>query len=192
MAADSGAVKFDLAQIPRFTLLAGAVVYRVHLQDHHPWFFGSGETRFSLPQPHGTCYLATKPLGAFMETLGRAPTIDRSRITERRLSALMVSTDTELLDLRSNKIVGAGLDASVSAGTDLGPSQMLAVSADTHGLMGVAYPVRHSPDGLQTGIALFADSGEHRDRPVLGTDRISDSLIADAAQIYGVSVEPLR
>lgn len=143
-----------------------------------------------LPAPRGTCYLALEPLGAFMETIGRLRRIDRAVVARQRLSAVVLPKKVELLDLRRREIVGAGLDASISTGDDYRKPQQVAAAADAAAMHGIVYPLRHDPDAALTGIALFDVGGERGDRPVLGTARISDTLIAEASAEFALTVEP--
>lgn len=188
MSADSGRTGLDVVRLPRLTLPAGQVAYRIHSREHRPWWF-SADGRFGLTGPRGTCYLTLEPLGAYIETLGRfgAP-IYPANIAARRLSAVLLPNSVELVDLRPRTILGAGLHPSISMGDDYSRSQTLAADVDTGGLGGIIYPLSHDSEADLTGIALFDRSGAQPHLPVLGTGPISDALIGRAVTEFGLTV----
>lgn len=60
-----------LAGFPRRTYPAGRSLFRAHLIERDPWWFASsGEGRFDLAAPHGTCYVAEDPVLTLLEVWG--------------------------------------------------------------------------------------------------------------------------
>src|SRR5690606_5570920 len=57
-----------LRDFPVWHVHAGTVLCRVTAAEHGPWWFSStGEGRFDLVPPRGTCYLADDEVAALLE-----------------------------------------------------------------------------------------------------------------------------
>ena len=61
----------NLSLIPSVEYEKGSEFFRAHSQQYGPWYFSSSmQGRFDLPEPQGTCYLATNPGAAVREVIG--------------------------------------------------------------------------------------------------------------------------
>jgi hypothetical protein len=89
----------------------------LHLSPNSPWWFSSdGSQRFDLRRPDGTCYVAERPTGAFLEVATRFHVIKRAELDERRLAAITVDADIRLADCLAARAASFGVTAEVSAG----------------------------------------------------------------------------
>lgn len=162
------------------------------------WFCGDVDHRFDFPAiPAGTCYVAEKPLGAFIEVYFRTAGygLDEDEIREqRRLAKLSVRRDTVVLNLNCPANYGArGVSAELLA--ELGPRYPLnwsfALQIYKEGLQGIRWISTRDLPRDHINIAIFsevsgADSGKvfdvaHEDVPLW--------LMYEAAEYYGVPLK---
>src|SRR3712207_5794887 len=73
---------------------------RIHPAGYGPWWFASsGYGRFDLTPPLGTCYLAEKAVGAFIEAFQEPGVlIPADHLRQRRLSVLSIPSAMDLAD----------------------------------------------------------------------------------------------
>lgn len=150
------------APTPRFpsglrsvVLDAGDVVVRVHRKSQGAVFFGpdSGappQNRFDAPAgQYRVLYAAQRLEGAFVETVLRRPgnrIVKRAFVDERMWTPLRLQRAFVLAKIMDEGLLYHGVDASISATDDYGPSRALALALhdDYSGLDGLAYRSRHN------------------------------------------------
>jgi hypothetical protein len=169
-------------------------LWRIHTADASPWFFDAGpEGRFNLADA-GTCYLAEKPIGAFVEKFGRLlrpggvipePLVDTQRLSRLRPPKLSV------VDLTDPKVLGLiGLTAEIHATTDYGLTQSWASALRDAGYAGIRYKARHDPRGQLVSIALFGSGKPPRSSAK--TTTLPANLIHEASVTFAITVLPRR
>jgi RES domain-containing protein len=185
----------SLKRFPRRTLRGDRTLYRIHRARERCWWFSSdGSGRFDpIATELGACYLAERPIGAWIEVFRKAMLLAEAEIAERSLSSVQLGRDLRLADLTSRRALQFGVTASVGANEVYGPSQAFAASAVAAGFDGVRYLARHDPAQKLYSVALFATAGApaqgdsnwpHGDEP------IPDELIAEAQRSFGYRVLP--
>ncbi|MBB5051777.1 MAG: RES family NAD+ phosphorylase [Afipia sp.] len=146
--------RFPAGLLPE-RLDAGEVIVRVHREKQGPIFFGPPagsppQNRFDAPNgEYQVLYAAERLEGAFVETVLRRPAhriVKRSFIEERMWSPLRLNRPIVLAKIMDEGLLFHGVDASVSANDDYGPSQTLALQLyqDFPELDGLAYRSRHN------------------------------------------------
>jgi len=131
-----------------------------------PWWFScSGQGRFDLSPPLGTCYLTRDPLAALLEIIG--PTLEGGLVSdrfiaERRLRELRPPRLRQLADLTSKKSSGHGVTAEIFTITPYTLPQAWAARLHEAGFDGLGYSVRHDPSSTADGVALFGAAGERK------------------------------
>jgi RES domain len=155
-----------LTRFPRRRLDEQTALFRVVQQGNGPWWFScSGQGRFDLSPPQGTCYLTRDPLAALLEIIG--PTLvdgvvsDRF-IQQRRIHKLRPPRSQQLADLTSRKSVGHGVTAEIFTITPYTLPQAWASALREAGFDGLDYSVRHDPSPTADGVALFGAVGERK------------------------------
>lgn len=187
----------DLARFPRRTLRGDRVLYRLHRASHGPWWFSSdGSGRFDpVDTGMGACYLAERPLGAWVETYRKTMLISETDVRERRLVELALGRDLRLADVTSRRALSFGVTASLGAGEDYAPGHDFAARALAAGFSGVRYLLRHDNAQQLYGAALFGPAGE----PATGDPHWpmspgappSDALIDEARRRFRYRVMPV-
>lgn len=179
----------ELPELPSAKLGAEAL-WRIHAADASPWFFDAGpEGRFNLADA-GTCYLAEKPIGAFVEKFGRLlrpggvipePLVDTQRLSRLRPPKVSV------VDLTDPKVLGLiGLTAEIHATTDFGLTQSWASALRDAGYAGIRYKARHDPRGQLVSIALFGS--DKPPRIAAKTTALPIDLIHEASTTFAITV----
>ncbi len=180
----------DLSGFPSFRLRGSRV--RIHRATVGPWWFNSDlGQRFDLAAPAGTCYLADRPIGAFIEVFRgfAGGLIPESEITTRRIARLRPPHSLRLADLLNERAAEFGVTAELGAMSDYACSQAWAGALARAGFDGIRYHLRHDPASRLVGIAVFGTAGE-RDSPVLADDPIDDRTVREAARRFGIRVLP--
>jgi len=158
----------ELRAFPRRPLDSRQTLWRVSRKGHRPWWFGSTlESRFDLPEPEGTCYLAADPLSAILEVVGPdrvAGWISPSLLEDRRLHELRVPMEHTLGDLTVRQAAGFGITLEIHSHPDYHLTQAWAKRLREAGTEGLLYRARHDPSG-GSSLALFGPSGERSDWP---------------------------
>lgn len=150
------------APTPRFpsglrsTILdAGDILVRVHRKSQGAIFFGPApgigpQNRFDAPAgQYRMLYAAQRLEGAFVETVLRRPgnrIVKRAFVDERMWTPLRLQRSLVLAKIMDEGLLYHGVDASISATDDYGPSRALALALheDYSGLDGLAYRSRHN------------------------------------------------
>jgi hypothetical protein len=184
-------------------LNAGEVIVRIHRKGQGAVFFGPGagrppQGRFDAPAgEYGVLYAASRLEGAFVETLLRRPAgriVRRAYIEERQWTPIRIERQLTLAKIMDEGLLFHGVDASVSASDDYGPSRALALDLyyDFALLDGLAYRSRHnngeicfalfdrvpSPDLVELSGHLFEDNRTRVDELVQLHGAILDSSMA--------------
>lgn len=162
----------DFTRFPRKTLRSGSEWYRQHADlstsDRGAWWFascpvgGTGKGRFDLPEPDGTCYLATTELGAVNELIGPDCAdrgwVDADLVDGRVLSRLRLPRDVKAADTTSDRATQfrATNELPVTERYDL--TQEWASTFREAGFGGVYASLRFTP-GASRGLALFGAAG---------------------------------
>lgn len=182
----------NLAGFPRRTLRGDRALFRVHRAARGPWWFSSdGSGRFDpVGSDQGACYLAEKPLGAWVEVFRKAMLIAEDDVRARRLFTVALGRELKLADLTSRRALSFGVTAAVGAGESYAPSQRFAADAIAAGFDGVRYLVRHDPAQKLYGVALFGPAGAPDGWPQGDDAPLPDELVAEAARLFGYRVLP--
>jgi hypothetical protein len=174
---------------PRRTLRANQAIHRIHRAGKDPWWFSSdGDGRFDpIGTGLGACYLAERPLGAWVEVFRKRMLIAEPEVRARNLFSVELGRDLKLADLTSRRALQFGVTASLGANEDYSASQALAVEAVESGFAGVRYLVRHDPAQKLYGIALFGKAGARAtaDWASGADDPIAQELADDALLAFG-------
>jgi hypothetical protein len=167
-----------------------------------PWWFASVPRdpadggRFDLPAPMGTCYAATRPVGAVLEALQMHLTnLPRAELALRRRAEILAPADApRAAKLTARAVAGThGITATSWAGSDRALCQRWAAALRRDGWWAVYGGIAHDPSGRLRSVALFDHSGAHP--PTTGgpwtccTTTLDDDqrLLAGLAR-YGVTV----
>jgi hypothetical protein len=185
-----------LGHFPRRTLRGDRVIHRIHRTANGPWWFsGSGRGRFDpVGTPFGTCYLAERPIGAWVEVFRKRMLLHEAEVLERSLLSVTLGRDLRLADLTSRRALGFGVTSSLGAGHSYDEAQQFAVAAVAAGFEGIRYLVRHDPAQQLYGIALFGPAGapDPSDSawPRAVDKPIPAELVREAARTFGYRVLP--
>jgi hypothetical protein len=170
---------------------------RIHRHDRDAeWFCHATDCRFDPPKDagFGTCYLATQPLGAFIEKFGRFQRggVPRSLIDAHRLAILGLPSPLRAADATDRTILGRwGLSAELWAGDDYDGAQQWAHRLHQAGFGAIWYPASHDTRGGFINVALFGKPGYAPDAFVPYADElIPIELCDEAADEFGIHVVP--
>lgn len=148
---------------PQHSLYKGEEVWRVHLAEKGPWYFGS-EGRFALTAPGGTCYAAATPMTAVCEVLDRQGlrVIHSSDLRARVIRVMPLARDFELADTATRHALAFRLSRGFAAEPEPYERCRAWATAFATGHDGIRYWARRdlSRDGY--AYALFAKAGERR------------------------------
>jgi hypothetical protein len=181
----------ELKAFPVWHVHAGTVLCRVTSTGFGPWWFSStGEGRFDLAPPRGTCYLADDEVGAMLEVLG--PIVVVSSGWTRRLSIwhLGLPDQCSAADTTVRAARGFGVTAELASMTPYDLPHRWAAAFAVAGHQGVRYRVRHDPGGSRA-LALFGAAGERRRWPRGRGRVVDDDLLARLAAETGILVAPV-
>jgi len=162
----------DFTRFPRKTMRVGSEWYRQHQDrpkpDRGAWYFASyppgdeGGGRFDLPDPDGTCYLATTEAGAVNELVGPDCAdrgwVDTDLIAGRVLSRLRLSEDVKVADITSPRATHFRATNELPATERYDLTQAWADTLHRAGFGGVHTMLRFTP-GPTRGLALFGAAG---------------------------------
>lgn len=157
--------------------LAGGAIYRLcrtvgpdGARQSSPWWFASvpddadAGGRFDLSTPMGTCYVATRPVGAVLEGLqAHLTSLPIEELRVRRLVRVLAPADAPLAArLTSRRLAGAhGVTVALWAGGDRALTQRWALAFRRDGWWALYGGLQHDPSGRLRGYALFDHSGAH-------------------------------
>lgn len=180
-----------LRKFPRTELTTDRELWRLVLEGRGPWWFsGSGEGRFDLREPEGTCYLATDELSALLEAVGpdrQGGAISTRFLEDRRLRRLRAPRSRSLADLTSRRASGFGLTLEIHTIVPYDLPRAWAASLRKAGAEGLLFFVRHDP-AAGHGVALFGRQGERTSWRRGRQLRIERSLVERLEKECGISV----
>jgi hypothetical protein len=189
-------LRTDLRGFPRHTLRGDRPLYRIHRSGKHPWWFSSdGSQRFDpVGTGLGACYLAYRPLGAFVEVFRVGLMIAQDDIAARQLHTVTLGRDLVLADVTSKRALRFGVTASLGADPAYVDSQEFARRSIAAGYDGVRYLARHDPSQALQSIALFGAEGSadpaDPDWPLGTDDPIPAEVLEEAKRRFGYRVAP--
>lgn len=203
----------SLANVPAQPL-AGVTVFRVwrplppdEKPRPEPWWFASVPNerrweggRFDLPAPMGTCYFATRPVGAVIEHLqalvGFAHfTLPADELRARRLAQVAVPADVPGAARLTSRVLAGwfGVTAALWAGPDRALTQRWAAAFRRDGWWALYSGLQHDPSGRLRGFAVFDHAGDHP--PTLGGEWtydtasiVDDEPLVDDLSAFGLEV----
>ena len=122
--------------------------------------------RFDPPPSHlaqfGTCYVTETEIACFLEVFGGLPVVLQSEIDLRRTTRFTVARPLRLADLTNRVVLGRySVDASMQTGMNRDATRQLAGERFDDGFDGIVYRIRHDPQLIHEGLALFCLPGEH-------------------------------
>ncbi len=184
----------DISRLPRRTLRAGTRLYRVHRGP--PWYFDSSVNgRFNPTQApgRGTCYLADKPIGAFIESFRTIRTLTEADIEARVLSTIVLREDLVVANLAVKRALSAGVTAALTSGADYEEPQQLAFELQGE-VDGIRYRARHDLTQQLISIAWFG-AGDRTSDPTAGlpvpeTEVIPHAVLEEAERLFGYVILP--
>ncbi len=181
----------DLSTFPGLTLRSNQRFYRCSLTSNGPWWFSSsGDGRFDLRPPRGTCYLATDPIIAVREALG--PTVGRRIVAGEWFEQRSVRLLRLPRPLRVACVVDAsasrhGVTLEINTVIPYNIPQAWAEAVDAAGFGGVAYLLRHSASP-ERGIALFSNAGERTSWRRGIASPLGPSIVRALERRFGIDV----
>ena len=162
-------------------------LHRIHEADRDPrWFSSDGRGRFDLPE-RGTCYLAEKPLGAFIEVFRGTGPVSAQVVAARALTTIRSSRRLTIADCTSGRARLFGVTAAIHATEDYERTQAWAAAFAEAGFDGVRYRLSQDPRARLNGVALF---GGRRRLPRGTTRSILEELVRAAEEAFGIRVMP--
>jgi hypothetical protein len=173
-------------------LAAGAGLFRIHRRTRQPWWFGAdGSGRFDLTTDaaRGTCYLAERDLGSFVEVFRDTPIIDERDVRARVVTVVRLPHDVVAADCTSSRARRFGVTSAIHSSEDYASTQAWAAALSRAGFDGVRYLVGHDPAARLVGLALFGPRGD----PGWGHDapqEIGGALTRSAEERFGIRVLP--
>ncbi len=183
-----------LAGFPRLHVDAAQPVYRIVRGGRGPWWFSSsGEGRFDLSAPLGTCYLALDPFSALLDVIGPdvcAGLVSTAFFEERRVRELRLPRAHAFADVADRGSVAFGVTGELHTVTPYALPQRWARAFADAGFDGVRYRLRHDPAASPDGLAVFGPAGEQawargRER------RIGRAIVDRLRRECGVRVAPV-
>lgn len=139
--------------------------------DRGAWYFASvppGGGRFDLPEPQGTCYLATSRAAAVRELIGPdfqgLGWVPADLLHGRIVSRLQVSHQTKVANVSVAAAANYAVTAELTSTPDYHLTQQWAAVLASAGFEGIRYALRFTP-GRARGLALFGPSGAQPGRP---------------------------
>ena len=134
----------------------GATVFRSHGHGLGPrWFSHSGQGRFDLAAPDGTCYVAESEVVTLLETWGGLQVVPSYVAAERDSSRLHIGNGVTVADLTSNLAVQYGVTSEIFTTTDYGLTQLWASAFRQARFGGIRYWARHDLAHTAACLALF-------------------------------------
>jgi len=127
------------------------------------WFASTGADpyaggRYGLPPPHGSCYFATSPQGAWLEVF-RTTMVALGDLRKRRLCVTTPPRSVTLGNLTTKRVRGFGITGDIHTCDDYTIPQQWSAALHTHGLQGISGKVRHDPALEEGTTTLFSNAG---------------------------------
>jgi RES domain len=181
----------DLSGFPRHVVERGQRLYRVHRRELGPWWFsGDGSDRFDLSAPgRGTCYLAARPVGAFIEVFRVSTVIPEVEVVAKFLAELRAPRRAVVADWTVAEGRGFGVTGAIHSQPNNDRTRAWADAFAAAGFAGVRYRVSHDPSQKELGVALFGQEGA-QDLPVAGTGAIPPEVLDEALTRFALRVAP--
>jgi hypothetical protein len=157
-----------LSGFPRWNLTTTRTLFRAHSTSHGPWWFATArgakdDGRFDLPDPDGTCYLASTQAGAIRERWGRNLVrrgyVMAADADTTEVSVLTVTTKHRLADTVNSKAASYGVTRELGTVIPYGLPQAWAVAFHDVGCAGIRYEPRFSTGPRDLAYAIFGDKG---------------------------------
>jgi RES domain-containing protein len=106
-----------LRGFPRRTLRGDTTIHRIHRAATGAWWFSAdGSGRFDpVGTGKGACYLAERPLAAWVEVFRKRMLLAEAEVRERSLLSTELGRDLRLADLTSRRALSFGVTASLGA-----------------------------------------------------------------------------
>lgn len=128
------------------------------------WFSSSGEGRFDLEEPHGTCYLGESEGVAARERCGRLMAmhlpIPEAIYAGRVVTEVRPPLGLEPVgDLSSPASLTVGVTAELTATSDYALCQTWAQQCWDAGFGSIKYAPRFTPGGREAALAVFGEAG---------------------------------
>lgn len=171
----------DLRGFPSTTTPARRPWFRCHVdrpaqgRDRGAWFFSSSPAdgpapasgRFDLPEPEGTCYLASTPGAAVRELAGpdvvRRGWIEGELLEGRVVSKLTLRHPVRAADVSARRATDYRISAELTTTSRYEVTQAWARALRDAGFDALRHQLRFTP-GSDRGLALFGPAG--RPEPV--------------------------
>jgi RES domain len=180
----------ELGDFPAHDLDTGQVLYRVHRRGLSPWWFSSdGSGRFDLVDERGTCYVAQRPLGAFIEVFRIETVIPEQEVNVRSLAELRAPVAIRLADCTASQTRRFGVTAAIHSQPDYELTHAWSRALSEAGFGGILYRLSHDPSGSELGVALFGRAGA-QDLPVENSSPIPEEVLEEARTRFGLLVLP--
>jgi hypothetical protein len=125
------------------------------------FFFSSGHGRYDLPEPNGSCYLATTPWGAWLETFRSIGVIALEDVHARRLVATRPPRPLRAANLLAAAARRFGITAEINTTPDYGLTRQWAQGLHGAGFRAVWGQLRHDPTLQHRSLTLFDKAGGH-------------------------------
>jgi hypothetical protein len=153
----------NVTGFPSWRLRRTQRVFRAHRAELSPWWFSSsGQGRFDLPPPDGTCYVASDAQAALRERLGdslvAAGVVPASLIDGAVVSTLTVPRGSQLADTTAEGAADfVTREISTITPYEVPQAWARALRADGHG--GIRYQPRFTTSPRTFAYALFGAAG---------------------------------
>jgi hypothetical protein len=135
-------------------------VFRSHSDRYGPWWFSSsGEGRFDLASPGGTCYTAETEIVTLLETWGGMRLIPDYLVVQRATSRVRLDGGVRVADMTSNAAIQYGVTAEIFTTSDYQMTQLWAAALRQAGFSGIRYWARHDLAHAAACLALFGPAG---------------------------------
>ena len=166
---DPRTVTITVADVPLWECSPGTQIARLFRRFNEtggvrsPWFFSHvapASGRFDLPAPHGTCYFASSPVGAWLEVFGGVRLVAAGDVRRRQVAtATRTGGPLSFVDLSAPGAAAAGVTLDVQSGSKYAQAQEVAAEAAGLGAAGMRALARHDPSGVERTIAVFGRAG---------------------------------
>lgn len=185
-----------LAAFPHYSYPADVEVFRCHAHGRRArWFSSSGEGRFDLAAPDGTCYAAESAVVALLEAWGGMHIVPDYLAAQRDMSQLRIDDPVPVADMTSNAAIRFGVTAEVFTTGNYPMTQLWAAALHRAGFAGIRYWARHDLAHTAACLALFGPAGDVCDTAltVVGTEHLPDrrDLLFDVETETGITVLPV-
>lgn len=157
-------------------------MFRSHPHGRGPrWFSHSGDGRFDLAAPDGTCYVAESEVVTLLETWGGLQVVPNYKAAERDSSRLRLKNGVTVADLTSNLAVQYGVTSEIFTTADYGLTQLWASALNQAGFSGMRYWARH--DLAHTGACLALFGPADPSTPPAGFELDSTDHLPDRTEL---------